>query len=177
IEGLDYLSTFSPTGRISSLRVLISHAAAHGFQFHQMDVRSAFLNAPLDKDLTLKILDVISKDSNTKVLRLHKAIYGLKQAPLAWYNYLSKWLKKTGFVVAVSDPCVFVRRGVNSVWIYVHVDDLAIFGPDIANFKAEIKKAFDMKDLGEAGLLLGVKVMPINNGFTLSQEHYINTLA
>ncbi|MBW0538165.1 hypothetical protein O181_077880 [Austropuccinia psidii MF-1] len=47
IEGLDYLSTFSPAGKISSLRVLISHVAAHDFQFHQMDVKAAFLNAPL----------------------------------------------------------------------------------------------------------------------------------
>ncbi|MBW0495210.1 hypothetical protein O181_034925 [Austropuccinia psidii MF-1] len=73
IEGLDYLNTFSPTGRISSLRVLISHAASQGFQFHQMDVKSAFLNAPLDEDLTLKIPDGLSEDSNSKVLRLHKA--------------------------------------------------------------------------------------------------------
>ncbi|MBW0485650.1 hypothetical protein O181_025365 [Austropuccinia psidii MF-1] len=101
IKGLDYLSTFSPTGKISSLMVLISHAAAHDFQFHQMDVKSAFLNAPLNKDLTLKIRDGINKDPKTKVLRLHKTIYGLKQAPLAWYNYLSNWLKTTGFIAAV----------------------------------------------------------------------------
>ncbi|MBW0490794.1 hypothetical protein O181_030509 [Austropuccinia psidii MF-1] len=68
IEGLDYLSTFSPMGRISSLRLLISHAATHGFHFHQMDVKSAFLNAPLDEDLTLKIPDGINEDENTKVL-------------------------------------------------------------------------------------------------------------
>ncbi|MBW0464271.1 hypothetical protein O181_003986 [Austropuccinia psidii MF-1] len=52
-----------------------------------------------------------------------------------------------------------------------------MFGPDLANFKTEIKKAFDMKDLGEAGLLLGVKITHKSDGFTLSQEHYINTLA
>ncbi|MBW0494009.1 hypothetical protein O181_033724 [Austropuccinia psidii MF-1] len=71
IEGLDYLSTptFSPTRKISSLRLLISHAATHGYQFHQMDVKSTFLNAPLDEDLTLKSLDGINEDSNTKLLR------------------------------------------------------------------------------------------------------------
>ncbi|MBW0464270.1 hypothetical protein O181_003985 [Austropuccinia psidii MF-1] len=74
IESLDYLRTFSPTGKISSLRVLISHAEAHDFQFHHMDVKSAFLNTPLNKDLTLKITDGINKDPKTKVLQLHKAI-------------------------------------------------------------------------------------------------------
>ncbi|MBW0542659.1 hypothetical protein O181_082374 [Austropuccinia psidii MF-1] len=63
IEGHDYLNTFSPTGRVSSLRVLISHAAFQGFQFHQMDVKSAFLNTSLDEDLTPKIPYGLSKDS------------------------------------------------------------------------------------------------------------------
>ncbi|MBW0542861.1 hypothetical protein O181_082576 [Austropuccinia psidii MF-1] len=142
-----------------------------------MDVKSAFLNAPLEEDLTVKISDGLNKDSKSKVLRLHKAIYGLKQAPLAWYNYLSKWLKDTGFIAAVSNPCVFFLKGIKPVWIYVHVDDLAIFGPDLLDFKMEIKNSFEMKDLGEASLLLGIKITHINNGFTLSQEHYINTLA
>ncbi|MBW0590242.1 hypothetical protein O181_129957, partial [Austropuccinia psidii MF-1] len=64
--GLDYLNTFSPTGRVSSLRVLIAHAASQGFQFHQMDVKSAFLNAPLEEDLTLKIPDGLNEDSKSK---------------------------------------------------------------------------------------------------------------
>ncbi|MBW0563786.1 hypothetical protein O181_103501 [Austropuccinia psidii MF-1] len=136
-----------------------------------MDVKSAFLNAPLEEKLTLTIPDGINEDKEKKVLRLHKAIYGLKQAPLAWYNHLASWLKKACFKCSVSDPCVFYRTEPNPVWIYVHVDDLAIFGPDLTSFKQEIQNAFDMKDLGKAELLLGVKINHLAGGFSLSQEH------
>ncbi|MBW0543082.1 hypothetical protein O181_082797 [Austropuccinia psidii MF-1] len=75
IEGLDYLKMFSPTRKISSLQLLISHAARYNYSFHQMDVKSAFLNAPLEEKLTLTIPDGINEDKEKKVLRLHKAIY------------------------------------------------------------------------------------------------------
>ncbi|MBW0490881.1 hypothetical protein O181_030596 [Austropuccinia psidii MF-1] len=80
-------------------------------------------------------------------------------------------------IIVVSDPCVFFRKGDKPIGLYVHVDNLAIFGPNLTDFKTERKRAFDMKDIGKAGLLLGMKITHENIGFTLSQEHYINTLA
>ncbi|MBW0519630.1 hypothetical protein O181_059345 [Austropuccinia psidii MF-1] len=137
----------------------------------------AFLNAPLEEDLTLTIPDGRNKDRGRKVLRLYKAIYRLKQAPLAWYNHLASWLKKALFKCSVADPCVFYRIESKPVWIYVHVDDLEILGPDLTWFKQEIQNAFDTKDLGKAELLLGVKVKHLTKGFLPSQEHYIDKLA
>ncbi|MBW0549424.1 hypothetical protein O181_089139 [Austropuccinia psidii MF-1] len=68
IEGLDHLNKFSPTGRISSLQLLISHAARKNYMFHQMDVKSVFINAPLEEDLMLAIPAVIKKEKGTKVV-------------------------------------------------------------------------------------------------------------
>ncbi|MBW0567940.1 hypothetical protein O181_107655 [Austropuccinia psidii MF-1] len=68
IEGLDYLKTFSQTGKISSLQLLISHATINNYSLHQMDVKSAFLNAPLEENLTLTIPDGINKDKGRKGL-------------------------------------------------------------------------------------------------------------
>ncbi|MBW0555210.1 hypothetical protein O181_094925, partial [Austropuccinia psidii MF-1] len=65
----------------------------------------------------------------------------------------------------------------NPIWIYVHVDDLAIFGPNLEDFKKEIKNEFDMKDMGKANLLLGIKINHLEDGFSLDQEHYIKELA
>ncbi|MBW0561245.1 hypothetical protein O181_100960 [Austropuccinia psidii MF-1] len=73
IEGLDYLKKFSQTGKISSLQLLISHATRNNYSLHQMDVKSAFLNAPLEEELTLAILYGINEDKEKKVIRLHKA--------------------------------------------------------------------------------------------------------
>ncbi|MBW0535826.1 hypothetical protein O181_075541, partial [Austropuccinia psidii MF-1] len=177
IAGLDYQNTFAPTGRLSSLRALISFAAIYGYEFHQMDVRSAFLNAPLQEEICLEVPQGVSANKENQVLQLNKALYGLKQASLAWYKHVSNWLITSSFQCSITDPCVFWRKGNKPIWIYIHVDDLAIFGPDLNEFKKEIKSEFDIKDLGKANLLLGIKINHFKNGFGLDQEHYINELA
>jgi hypothetical protein len=62
------------------------------------------------------------------------------------------------------------------VWLFIHVDDIAVFGKDISDFKAEIKHEFDMKDMGKAELLLGIKVLHKPSAIILSQLHYIDSL-
>ncbi|MBW0473124.1 hypothetical protein O181_012839 [Austropuccinia psidii MF-1] len=176
IQGLDYSQTFSPTGQISLLQALISNAAFNNLQFHQMDVKSVFLNAPLNESICLAVPEGIDIPK-TKVLHLKKETCGLKQAPLAWYNHLAKWLISVGFACSLSDSCVFYRGGSQLIWIYVHVDNLAIFGPNIKAFKEEIQGKFNMKDLGKANLLLGIKILHNEAGFSLLQEHYIKNIA
>jgi hypothetical protein len=176
VHGIDFSKTFAPTGRLNSLHALISHAAATGMQFHQLDVKTAFLNADLDEEVFLSIPQGINLDKKRHCLRLNKAIYGLKQAPLAWYNRLSAWLVSVGFKIAISDPCVFYRLGGEPVWIFVHVDDLAVFSKDVEPFKKQIKAEFDMKDMGQAHLMLGIKILHEEDAIVLSQLHYVNSL-
>ncbi|MBW0537814.1 hypothetical protein O181_077529 [Austropuccinia psidii MF-1] len=107
ISGLDYQSMFAPTGRLSSLRTLISFAEINKYKFHQMDVQSAFLNAPLKGDICLEIPQGVLADKETQVLQLKKALYRLKQASLAWYKHLSNWLTISAFKCSLTDPCVF----------------------------------------------------------------------
>ncbi|MBW0484983.1 hypothetical protein O181_024698 [Austropuccinia psidii MF-1] len=145
--------------------------------FHQMDLKSAFINAPLEEDLILVVPDGINEYKEKKVLRLHKEIYRLKQAPLAWNNYLASWLKNACFKCSVADPCVFYRMESKAVWIYVHVNDLEIFGPDLKPVKQEIKSSFDMKNLGMAELPLGIRVNHLASGLLMSQEYYIDKVA
>jgi hypothetical protein len=83
---------------------------------------------------------------------------------------------KVGFLSAVADPCVFYCLDKNPVWLFVHVDDIAVFGKDLDYFKKEIKAEFDMKDLGKANLLLGIKVVHDNKAIILTQEHYVVSL-
>ncbi|MBW0548452.1 hypothetical protein O181_088167 [Austropuccinia psidii MF-1] len=92
IAGLDYQSTFAPTGRLESLRTVISSAAINKYEFHQMDVQSAFLNAQLQEEIYLGIPQRVPENKETQVLQLKKALYGLKQASLAWYKHISNWL-------------------------------------------------------------------------------------
>ncbi|MBW0531556.1 hypothetical protein O181_071271 [Austropuccinia psidii MF-1] len=155
IAGLDYQSTFVPTGRLSSLCALVSFAAIYKFNFHQMDVQSAFLNAPL-QEICLEIPQGVSANKETQFLQLNKALYGLKQASLAWYKHLSNWLITSGFLCSIIDPFACWR---------------------LEELKKEIKNKFNMKDLGKANLLLGIKINHLKDGFSLDQEHYIKELA
>ncbi|MBW0488376.1 hypothetical protein O181_028091 [Austropuccinia psidii MF-1] len=102
--GIDFEKTYAPTGRLNSLRALIAHASFSGLDFHQIDVKSAFLNAPLMETVYLTIPQGLDIDRRKFCLKLNKAIYGLKQAPLAWYTRLKDWLQSVGFLVCKLDP-------------------------------------------------------------------------
>jgi hypothetical protein len=175
-EGVNYSKMFAPTGQLNSLCALISHAAFHDLQFGQLNVKTAFLNADLDEVVHLAILQGVPLNCCTQCLRLNKAIYGLKQGPLAWYNRLSQWLVSIGFAISICNPCVFFCSGSSPIWLFLHVDDLAVFGCNIDIFKAEISAKFDMKDLGAADLLLGIKIWHDNKAIMLSQSHSVLSL-
>ncbi|MBW0503151.1 hypothetical protein O181_042866 [Austropuccinia psidii MF-1] len=138
-----------------------------------MDVQSTFLNAPLQEEISQGIIE----NKETQEIQLNKVLCGLKKASLVWYKHLSKWLITSSFECSITDPCVFWRKNKFPIWIYIHVDDLSIFGPNIEDFKQEIKKYFDMKDLSKDHSLLGIKINHLSDGFSLDQEHYIRWLA
>ncbi|MBW0517135.1 hypothetical protein O181_056850 [Austropuccinia psidii MF-1] len=140
---LDFSKTYAPTGRMNLLRTLIAFAASKNLSFHQINIKSTFLNAPLAEKVYLSIPQGLDLDRRKECLCLNKAIYGLKQAPLAWYQRLKDWLVKVGFVECLLDPCVFHRQGSTPLWLYVHVDNIAIFGNNVRLFKKEIAEEFD----------------------------------
>ncbi|MBW0495566.1 hypothetical protein O181_035281 [Austropuccinia psidii MF-1] len=82
--GVDFEKKYAPTGRLNSLRAFIAHSCANGLDFHQIDVKSAFLNAPLREIVYLSIPQGLEINRHKHCLSLRKAIYGLKQAPLDW---------------------------------------------------------------------------------------------
>ncbi|MBW0551573.1 hypothetical protein O181_091288 [Austropuccinia psidii MF-1] len=175
-SGINYHKTYSPTRRLNSLRTLIAMASTRNLQFHQVDIKSAFLNAPLSETVYLSIPQGMSSDRRKFCLKLRKTIYGLKQAPLAWYERLKGWLVEKGFLACLMDPCVFFRQKPSELWLYIHVDDIVIFGYDFESFKKEISREFDIKDIGAADLLLGVKVTHFPEHMSLDQQHFTESL-
>ncbi|MBW0537363.1 hypothetical protein O181_077078, partial [Austropuccinia psidii MF-1] len=164
-----YGKTYAPTGRLNSLRALIAFAAVHSLQFHQIDVKSAFLNSPLTEEVFLNIPQGLDANKQTHCLKLNKAIYSLKQAPLAWYKCLNDWLISVKFEPCILDPCVFHRSLDPPIWLYLHVDDIGIFGKNVMLFKKEIATRFEIKDLG-------VRIEHGNNAITLDQHHFTKSL-
>ncbi|MBW0478816.1 hypothetical protein O181_018531 [Austropuccinia psidii MF-1] len=176
MPGINFERTYSPAGCLNSLHTLIAFAASEGLQFHQVDVKSAFLNAPLTKDVYLSIPQGLETDHRRYCLKLKKTIYGLKKAPLACYEHWKDWLVKIKFFSCVSDPCVFHRGDKSPTWIYIHVEDIAIFGHDVTVFKREISLQLNIKDSGPADLMLGIKINHFNDEISLDQQHFTESL-
>ncbi|MBW0568593.1 hypothetical protein O181_108308 [Austropuccinia psidii MF-1] len=151
--GVDFDKTYFPTGLLNSLRCLIAHTASRGLHFHQIDVKTALLNAPLAEVVYLLIPQGLDIDQRRSCLHLKKAIYGLKQAPLAWYPHLREWLLKIGFSSFILDPYAFFCSKGTATWLYIHMDDIAIFGEDVSTFKNEIAQEFNIKDIGCSDLM------------------------
>ena len=89
-EGEDYDESFAPLARYTSIRAIISLVTSMGWNLHQMDVKTTFLNGAIEEEVYIEQpqgFEVHSRD--THVCRLKKSLYGLKQAPRAWYARMS----------------------------------------------------------------------------------------
>lgn len=76
-----------------------------------MDVKSAFLNGDLEETVLVKQPEgFVKENEDHKVYQLIKALYGLHQAPRAWYEKLNKCLKQHGFVKCPYEHVVYVKR-------------------------------------------------------------------
>ncbi|GJS57673.1 retrovirus-related pol polyprotein from transposon TNT 1-94 [Tanacetum coccineum] len=177
-EGQDFFDTYSPVTRITSIRTLIAIAAIHNLIIHQMDVKTAFLNGELDEEIYMQQPEgFVVKGQEHKVCKLVKSLYGLKQAPKQWHEKFDNTLLSNGFQINECDKCVYVKQYKNAfVIICLYVDDMLIMGTnmDVINqTKKMLHSSFDMKDMGEADVILGIRIQKNSNGYILTQSHYI----
>jgi hypothetical protein len=112
-----------------------------------------------------------------KVLRLHKALYGLRQAPWPWNAKLDSTLKGMGFGQSLHETAIYRRgNGGNALLVGVYVEDLVITGTkdaEVAAFKEEMKATFPMSDLGLLSFYLEIEVQQGDSGITLRQTAYV----
>jgi hypothetical protein len=167
-HGLNFDLKYAPTGKPSLLRLLLSYAVTNQLLIHQLDVKSAFLTCDLDEKVYLTPPLGYRTGANI-YLALNKAIYGLKQESLAWYNRLSSFLVKIGFLVSFANPCVFWRAS-DLTWIFAHIDDLIIFSKQPEDFVKQMSSEFQIKYMGEASFLLGMKLDRVKDGLVLHQD-------
>ena len=96
--GIDYQETFAPVARINSIRVLLSLAVNFDWPLHQLDVKNAFLNGDLKEEVYMSLPPGFEKKLGpSKVCRLKRSLYGLKQSPRAWFECFGKIVKNCGY--------------------------------------------------------------------------------
>ena len=99
VEGVNYTETFSAAAKMPTVRVVLANAAQQHWEIENLDVKSAYLNAPLEETIYMKApRGVLKPGQQGKVLRLLKGLYGLKQAGRGWFLEMSRvFLKELGF--------------------------------------------------------------------------------
>lgn len=164
-----------------TLKILLSYCTVNSYLIDQMDVDSAFLNGPVKTEIYIKQPKGYALDPG-KVCKLEKALYGLRESLLYWYETFDNHVKNLGFKRSSYDNCLYVKRANRkSIYLLVFVDDLLICA-DNQNEINEIKKSlmskFTMKDLGKAKSYVGIEIYYDRNKgeMFLSQKQYIESL-
>nr|GEV18025.1 retrotransposon protein, putative, Ty1-copia subclass [Tanacetum cinerariifolium] len=146
-EGIDYFDTYSPVMRITSIRMILAIVALINLEVHQMDVKTAFLNRDLEEEIYMnQPKGFIAPGQEGKVYRLVKSLYGLNQAPKQWHQKFDHTMLESGFKINEYD----------------NNDKM------IKSTKVMLKSKFDMKDMGLADVILGIKIIRTHNGLVLS---------
>eukprot|EP00253_Pinus_taeda_P035647 PITA_35647 len=141
---------------------MISLATQMGWEIHQMDVKTTFLNEVIEEEVYIKQPEGFeTHEKKSHVCRLKKALYGLKQALRAWYGRIDGCLQKMGFVKSDTNPNLYYLVVENEPLILVlYVDDLFPTRSSrlIKDYKKDLATKFDMKDLGQMHYFLGLEV-------------------
>ena len=176
-HGVDFEEIFAPVTRLETVRLLLALSAKHGWEVHHMDVKSAFLNGELDEVVYVSQPEGFVKQGQEHlVYRLYKALYGLRQAPRAWYAKLSQCLEEMGLSRCPYEHAVYIKKeGEESLIVAVYVDDLLITSTSVGiieRFKKEMSSHFDMSDLGRLSYYLGIEVYQGEGYIKLKQTSY-----
>ncbi|GJU90477.1 putative ribonuclease H-like domain-containing protein [Tanacetum coccineum] len=128
-EGIDYDEVFAPVARIEAIRLFLAYASFKDFVVYQMDVKSAFLYRKIEEEVYVCQLPGFEDlDFPDRVYKVEKALYGLHQAPRAWYETLSTYMLDNGFERGKIDKTLFIKRQKGDILlVQVYVDDI-IFG-------------------------------------------------
>lgn len=126
-----------------------------------MDVETAFLNGKIKSEIYIQEPEGY-KSNIKKACKLKKALYGLRESPIAWYNTFNIFVKKLGFIRSKFDSCLFVKKiGKDSIYLLIFVDDSIICSNNknyINNVKKDLMSKFTMKDLGKIKTYVGIEI-------------------
>ncbi|GJU50976.1 putative ribonuclease H-like domain-containing protein [Tanacetum coccineum] len=177
-EGIDYDEVFAPVARIEAIRLFLAYASFMGLIVYQMDVKSAFLYGTIKEEVYVcQPPGFEDPQFPDKVYKVEKALYGLHQAPRAWYETLSTYLLENRYRRGTIDKTLFIKKDRGDILlVQVYVDDI-IFGSTkkslCVEFEQMMHKRFQMSSMGELTFFLGLQVQQKEDGIFISQDKYV----
>lgn len=177
--GVDYDEVFAPVARQTTFRILMSVSGAREYIVKHYDVKTAFLNGKISEDIYMK--QPPGFKIGDKVCKLKKGLYGLKQSARAWNKEVKEVLVTNGYKQSQADQCLYLSHDSNEkCYVLVHVDDFLFAAESecmIDKIVKQIKKRFEIKDLGPVSQFLGIQVNREDAGnFYINQATYIDKI-
>ncbi|CAI7749408.1 unnamed protein product [Closterium sp. NIES-54] len=183
-QGVDYFQTFSPTPKMTTLRVLLHVAAQRDYELHSLDFSTAFLQGSLHEEIWLRrppgFTGLFPADTQWS---LRRPVYGLRQAPRECHDTLTTTLAALGFVPSTADLSLFLHTDTSLPPFYalVCVDNLVFATADteaLTLVKSELQKRHTCTDLGELRSYLGLQITRdrARRTITLTQSHMVHQL-
>ncbi|KAI3821075.1 hypothetical protein L1987_08631 [Smallanthus sonchifolius] len=180
-EGLDYDDVFAPVAQIEAIRIFLAYASFMKFKVYQMDGKTAFLYGVVKEEVYVNQPPGFEDpDHPFQVYKLDKALYGLHQAPRAWYETLSTHLTSNGFVRRTIDKTLFLKKIDSDLLIVqVYVDDI-VYGSTNENlyreFETVMKLKFEVSLICQMQFFLGLQVEQSDAGILIHQTKYVKDI-
>ncbi|GJS30117.1 putative ribonuclease H-like domain-containing protein [Tanacetum coccineum] len=167
--------------RIEAIRLFLAYASFKDFVVYQIDVKSAFLYGKIEEEVYVyQPPGFEDPEFPNRVYKVEKALFGLHQAPKAWYETLSTYLLDNGFHKGQIDKTLFIKKVKGDILlVQVYVDDI-IFGSTrkeiCTEFEKLMHKKFQMSSMGELTFFLGLQVTQKDDGIFISQDKYVDEI-
>ncbi|CAI7747204.1 unnamed protein product, partial [Closterium sp. NIES-53] len=180
-QRVDFFRTFSPTPKMTTLRVLLHVAAQRDYELHALDFSTAFLQGSLHEEIWLRRPPGFTGSFPLGTQwSLRQPVYGLRQAPCEWHDTLRTTLASLGFSPSTADPSLFLHNDANLPPFYflLYVDDLVFATADteaLAHVNSELQKRHTCTELGELTSYLGLRITwdRAQRTITLTQSHMV----
>ena len=143
---------------------MLALVALLDLELERLDVKTTFLRGDLDEDIYMEQPEgFVQNQKGRLVCKLKKSLYGLKQSPRKWYKKFDSFMANQNFTRCEYDHCVYFKKLENGVFmiLVLYVDDMLITRKsmvEINRLKAQLARTFDMKDIGETKLILGMEI-------------------
>ncbi|CAI7758937.1 unnamed protein product, partial [Closterium sp. NIES-53] len=181
-QGVDYFQTFSPTLKMTTLRVFLHIAAQRDYELHSLDFSTAFLHGSLHEEIWLRHPPGFTGSfSGGTQWSLWRPDYSLRQAPREWHDTLRTTLAALGFAPSTADPSLFLRTNtlLPPFYVLVYVDDLVFATADteaLTLVKSELQKRDTCTVLGKLRGYLGLQITRdrARRTITLTQSYMVH---